>query len=233
MNKFNLDISVINDNINCLNDLVSNADNMQQLEALGLAIKAAFDNNSKMYFTGIGKPGYVAEKQAASLKSIMIDAQFVDATLAGHGDLGPIPIDKPSMLIALSKSGCSSELYKLFACLKQMRPMCQVVLICMSNNEQFKTVRKCNDIDIPIRFMLNPRELDGYGIVPTTSNSLFEVILSTAISSAAEASFGLINICRRLKQSHPSGTLYNKVTKLLTAIDNHVTDLAGSFDKQD
>lgn len=219
MSKPILDTSVITDNINCLNALISNEANLEQLSALSHAIKAAFETNAKLYFTGIGKPGYVAEKQAATLKSIMVDAQFVDATLAGHGDLGSIPTDMPSLLIALSKSGCSSELYKLFAAIKQMRPLCIIVLVCMSNDEQYKTVSACNDIDIPVRLQLDPKELDGYGIVPTTSNSLFEVILSTAISSAAKASFGFINVCERLKNSHPSGTLYNKVTKLLESLN--------------
>ena len=218
--ELKLDASVIVDGISCLNELINNQDNARQLYALAAALKPVFNGDWPLYLTGIGKPGYVAQKQAASLKSIRIDAQFIDATLAGHGDLGPVPMHNGSMLIALSKSGCSSELYGLFKVLKQMRPACQIVLICMSNDKQFETVSACPDIDFAVRFQVDPKELDGFGIVPTTSNLLFEAILSTAFANAIKDTLGFRGMCKRLQESHPSGTLYNKVTALLENFDN-------------
>lgn len=216
---FKLDLFVLEDTINCLNDIINNPKNIKQLDNLFFILKPFFIEDFPIYLTGIGKPGYVAQKQAASLKSIRINAQFIDAILAGHGDIGPIPIDNESILIALSKSGCSTELYNLFEILKQKRPNCKVVLICMSNSKQLKTVGKCEDIDFIAHFSVEPKELDGYGIIPSTSNVLFEVILSTVFSNVIKNTFGFRDMCRRLQCSHPSGSLFDKVTVLLEKFD--------------
>lgn len=214
-----LNVDAIADVMNCCKELTQ-AENAKQIYIIGDMLSQAIVKNIPIYLTGIGKPGYVAQKFAASLKSIKVDAEFIDATLAGHGDLGPIPTDNASLLIALSKSGCSKELYGLFEVLGKIRPKCTVMLICMSNDAQFETVKACKAIHVPCRFKLDPKEMDGYGIVPSTSNAIFEVILDTALSNAfMNNGLELKHMCERLQQCHPSGTLYNKVTKLLAELN--------------
>lgn len=209
----------IHDCINSLNIMLNDNDSMSNIKELSSLIQKAIIENQTIYITGIGKPGYVAQKNAATLKSIMVDGQFIDACLAGHGDLGPISLDKPSLLIAMSKSGCSSELYVLFKYMKELRPKCKIVLICMSNEMQMNKVKSCKDIDFICHINVNPEELDGYGIVPATSNVLFEVVMSTAISEAFNTKeLGMIDMCQRLQKSHPSGTLQTKVTNLLNTL---------------
>lgn len=216
MQNRNMMFNMIDDTISCLTKLRQSDVSLACIEELSKDIRKIILSNGKIYLTGIGKPGYIAQKQAATLKSIMVDGEYIDATLAGHGDLGPVPIDKPSLLIAMSKSGCSSELYRLFEVIKQLRPKCKVVMICMSNDIQMNTVSSCINIDSICRIMIDPKELDGYGIVPTTSNVMFECIMSMAISNAFDCvSLGMKNMCERLQMSHPSGTLYNKVSRLL------------------
>lgn len=208
--------SFIIDCLNSLNKIRNDEESMGNINALSEMIKQSILNNETIYLTGIGKPGYVAQKNAATLKSIMVDGQFIDACLAGHGDLGPVSMDKPSLLIAMSKSGCSSELYVLFKYMKQLRPSCKIVMICMSNEIQLRKVKSCDDIDFVCHVNIDPGELDGYGIVPATSNVIFEVIMSMAISNAFNSKeLGMIDMCKRLQKSHPSGTLQIKVTNLL------------------
>lgn len=212
---------VLDDAIKSLNKIKESKTSIKNINKLGSLFQDYIINDYDIYLTGIGKPGYVAQKCAATLKSIMVSAQFIDATLAGHGDLGSISIKNPSLLIAISKSGCSSELYKLFKVIKQLRPKCKVVIVCMSNDMQIMQVKSCTDIDYICRVKVDPGELDGYGIVPATSNMLFECILDMAISSAFDSKeLGMIDMCKRLQISHPSGTLYNKVTNLLNNIEN-------------
>ena len=167
-----------------LNTMRNDVRSMKNINILSDMIKEAILDNQTIYITGIGKPGYIAQKNAATLKSIMVDGQFIDACLAGHGDLGPISVDKPSLLIAMSKSGCSNELYVLFKYMKQLRPKCKVVMICMSNEMQLNKVRSCKDIDFICHIKTDPGELDGFGIVPATLNIIFEAVMSTAISGA-------------------------------------------------
>ena len=216
-----INLNFITDCIDSLNIMKNDDVSIKNINILSDIIKEAILNNQTIYITGIGKPGYIAQKNAATLKSIMIDGQFIDACLAGHGDLGPISVDKPSLLIAMSKSGCSNELYVLFKYMKQLRPKCKIVIICMSNEIQLNKVRACKDIDFICHIEADPKELDGYGIVPSTSNIIFETIMSTAISSAFNSEeLGMINMCERLQKSHPSGTLQSKVTNLLNTLRN-------------
>ena len=216
-----INLNFITDCIDSLNIMKNDDVSIKNINILSDMIKEAILNNQTIYITGIGKPGYIAQKNAATLKSIMIDGQFIDACLAGHGDLGPISVDKPSLLIAMSKSGCSNELYVLFKYMKQLRPKCKIIMICMSNEIQLNKVRACKDIDFICHIEADPKELDGYGIVPSTSNIIFETIMSTAISSAFNSEeLGMINMCERLQKSHPSGTLQSKVTNLLNTLRN-------------
>lgn len=216
-----INLNFITDCIDSLNIMKNDNVSIKNINILSDMIKEAILDNQTIYITGIGKPGYIAQKNAATLKSIMIDGQFIDACLAGHGDLGPISVDKPSLLIAMSKSGCSNELYVLFKYMKQLRPKCKIVMICMSNEIQLNKVRACKDIDFICHIEADPKELDGYGIVPSTSNIIFETIMSTAISSAFNSEeLGMINMCERLQKSHPSGTLQSKVTNLLNTLRN-------------
>ena len=216
-----INLNFITDCIDSLNIMKNDDVSIKNINILSDMIKEAILDNQTIYITGIGKPGYIAQKNAATLKSIMIDGQFIDACLAGHGDLGPISVDKPSLLIAMSKSGCSNELYVLFKYMKQLRPKCKIVMICMSNEIQLNKVRACKDIDFICHIEADPKELDGYGIVPSTSNIIFETIMSTAISSAFNSEeLGMINMCERLQKSHPSGTLQSKVTNLLNTLRN-------------
>ena len=216
-----INLNFITDCIDSLNIMKNDDISIKNINILSDMIKEAILDNQTIYITGIGKPGYIAQKNAATLKSIMIDGQFIDACLAGHGDLGPISVDKPSLLIAMSKSGCSNELYVLFKYMKQLRPKCKIVMICMSNEIQLNKVRACKDIDFICHIEADPKELDGYGIVPSTSNIIFETIMSTAISSAFNSEeLGMTNMCERLQKSHPSGTLQSKVTNLLNTLRN-------------
>ena len=216
-----INFDFINDCLASLNSMRNDVGSMKNISILSDMIKEAILGNQTIYITGIGKPGYIAQKNAATLKSIMVDGQFIDACLAGHGDLGPISVDNPSLLIAMSKSGCSNELYVLFKYMKQLRPKCKVVMICMSNEMQLNKVRSCKDIDFICHIKIDPGELDGFGIVPATSNIIFEAVMSTAISGAFKSKeLGIVNMCERLQKSHPSGTLQSKVTNLLNTLRN-------------
>lgn len=216
----------------CIKSILENQDAINNMYILANQfIAPVVKQDLHIYFTGIGKPGYVAMKQAASLKSIMVNAEFIDATLAGHGDLGSVPMNEPSVLIALSKSGCSKELYGLFDVLKQMRPKCSIVMLCMSNEAQLETVKSCKSIDFICHIPCEPKELDGFGIVPATSNALFEIILANAISNACFNAIGMKAVCERLQMSHPSGTLYNKVTALLETMRKQNAGKPGLVDE--
>ncbi len=65
----------------------------------------------RVIVTGMGKPGHIGKKIAASLASTGTPAFFVHPGEASHGDLGMIT--KNDMVLALSNSGESKELFDI------------------------------------------------------------------------------------------------------------------------
>lgn len=170
----------------------------------------------KILVTGIGKPGYVAQKCAATLKSIRVNAEYLDAITAGHGDLGSISATESSLLIMLSKSGKSTELLTLCKNVNVCCPCTSIVLLTLSGDVDGLKQMYADVHDFSIVSLNNhPGELDGFGIIPSTSNALFETVLSAAIAGAMHTIGDATDWLARLKASHPSGTLQNKVTALL------------------
>ena len=61
-----------------------------------------FDCKGKVFLTGVGKSGHIANKISATLSSTGTPSFFIHPAEALHGDLGMI--QKSDLLIALSKS---------------------------------------------------------------------------------------------------------------------------------
>lgn len=178
----------------------------------------------RTYFTGIGKCSYIAMKHAASLKSIQCDAEYLDATTAMHGDLGTIPDNDTTTLIAISKSGLSSELYILFDSLLKLKPNIKVYLLCLSTDAQLREIATrlsavstlSSYVNI-VRLKVETQEVDKHGIIPTISNTIFDVALSAVLAPYS----GMPELLQRLKAAHPGGTLQNKVTNILNNLSNY------------
>lgn len=175
-----------------------------------------------IFFTGVGKPGFVAMKQAATLQSLNLRSHYLHPMNGNHGDIGMIPAEEPSLLIILSKSGSSSELEVLCDNVKKLRPNCTTCLVSMSyfdnDLDAYRFIdSKSKQFDKVINFNIQSGELDGYGIVPTVSNAIFELALSAAIIDAMSETDNASDkaLLSNLLTSHPSGTLHAKVTKLL------------------
>lgn len=68
--------------------------------------------------TGIGKPGFIAQKFSATLASTGIPSFFVHPAEAAHGDLGRIV--RGDVVVALSNSGATEELVRLLVPLRRL-----------------------------------------------------------------------------------------------------------------
>ena len=79
--------------------------------------QAIFECKGKVFLTGVGKSGHIANKISATLSSTGTPSFFIHPAEALHGDLGMI--QKSDLLIALSKSGESKEITDLLPALKQ------------------------------------------------------------------------------------------------------------------
>ena len=73
-------------------------------------------------FTGVGKSGLAAEQLAMMMTSIGTKAFYLSPLNALHGDIGMI--SSPDLVVMLSKSGNTEELYQLALLLKTQAQQC-------------------------------------------------------------------------------------------------------------
>ncbi|MBK9516250.1 MAG: KpsF/GutQ family sugar-phosphate isomerase [Anaeromyxobacter sp.] len=72
----------------------------------------------RVVVTGMGKPGFVAQKISATLASTGTSSYFIHPAEAAHGDLGRVSRD--DVVIALSNSGETEEILRLLPALKKI-----------------------------------------------------------------------------------------------------------------
>ena len=70
----------------------------------------------KVFLTGVGKSGHIANKISATFSSTGTSSFFIHPAEALHGDMGMI--EKNDCLIVLSKSGESKEITDLIQAIK-------------------------------------------------------------------------------------------------------------------
>lgn len=154
--------------------------------------------NGKVVMTGIGKPGHIATKIAATFASLGIPAFFMHPSEAMHGDLGMV--QKQDIVMLMSYSGESEEVTRLLPVLHEIG--CPTVAI--TGKPKSTLARNCD-----YRFIFPEFEEACYmHLAPTSSTTALLVLgdaLALSVSRARNytaADFGL---------NHPAGALGKKL----------------------
>ena len=136
------------------------------------AVDLIMNCKGKVIFSGVGKNSFICKKAAATFSSVGIPSFFVDPTGVSHGDAGQI--EKKDILVVISNSGNTSELYNLLKYANRFR----IKIIGIASNPKSMLL---NASDIKI---LYPRlkEADPNNIVPTTTTS-FVLLLCDCIAT--------------------------------------------------
>ena len=136
------------------------------------AVDLIMNCKGKVIFSGVGKNSFICKKAAATFSSVGIPSFFVDPTGVSHGDAGQL--EKKDLLIVISNSGNTSELYNLLKFANRFR----IKIIGIASNPK-SMLLKASDIKI-----LYPKlkEADPNNIVPTTSTS-FVMLLCDCIAT--------------------------------------------------
>jgi arabinose-5-phosphate isomerase len=139
------------------------------LAMLEKRIDAEFDNvvnamykvKGRIIVTGMGKPGFIAQKISATLSSTGTPSLYLHPAEALHGDIGRVT--KDDMVLALSNSGETEEIIKFLPILKKIGAR----LIAMTGRTK-STLAKFSDnvIDVSVG-----REACPLGLAPTTSTT--------------------------------------------------------------
>lgn len=158
----------------------------------------------RVIVTGMGKPGHIGKKIAASLASTGTPAFFVHPAEASHGDLGMIT--KNDLVLALSNSGESKELFDIVNYCKRF----SIPLVAVTSIPE-STLGKAADYILQIPNKQEAPEACPFNMAPTTS-----MIATLAMGDALTVA--LMNMRGFTKElyhdRHPGGKLGNVLIKV-------------------
>lgn len=125
------------------------------------AVNVIYNIKGRVIVTGMGKPGFIAQKISATLSSTGTPSLYLHPAEALHGDLGRVT--KEDLILALSNSGETEEIVKFLPVVKKIGAK----LIAMVGNTE-STLAKNADyiIDVCVK-----REACSLGLAPTTSTT--------------------------------------------------------------
>ncbi len=152
----------------------------------------------KVIITGMGKPGHIAAKLAATFSSLGTPSFRLHPAEAMHGDLGMVSSN--DVVIAISFSGESDEIVKILPNIK----MIGATLVGITGNPN-STLAKASDV---VQVLPRFEEACYLGLAPTSSTTAVLcygdalAVVASGIYGFKDADFG---------KFHPSGSLGKKL----------------------
>lgn len=167
-------------------------------------LNAIVNCNGKLVITGIGKPGHIAKKLAATFSSLGTPSFFLHPAEAQHGDLGMISSE--DLVIAISYSGESDEIIHILQSIK----LIGAKIIGITGNKN-STLAKFSDL---LQVFPQFSEACYLGLAPTSSTTV-ELCYGDALAVVASAVYGFKDV--DFGMFHPAGTIGKK---LLLKVDD-------------
>ncbi|MCM3412433.1 KpsF/GutQ family sugar-phosphate isomerase [Metabacillus litoralis] len=152
----------------------------------------------KVVVTGMGKPGHVSRKIAATLSSLGTSSFFLHPAEAQHGDLGMISSN--DIVIAISYSGESEEITRILPNIN----LIGATIIGIAGNQNSTLVRYCDYSFVFPRFM----EACSMNLAPTSSTTV-EMVLGDALAICLAKIYGFQE--NNYALYHPAGSLGKKL----------------------
>ncbi|KAL7252521.1 hypothetical protein ACSBR1_007143 [Camellia fascicularis] len=152
------------------------------------------NSHGTIFFSGVGKSGFVARKTSQTLVSLGIRSGFLSPVDALHGDIGILA--DSDVLVMFSKSGNTDELLRLVPCAKAKG----AYLISVTSTESNCLMGLCDlNVYLPLE-----RELCPFDLAPVTSTAIQMVFGDTV----AIALMGARNLTKdEYATNHPAGRI--------------------------
>ncbi|HET8732823.1 MAG TPA: KpsF/GutQ family sugar-phosphate isomerase, partial [Anaeromyxobacteraceae bacterium] len=155
----------------------------------------------QVVLTGIGKPGFVAQKISATLASTGTHSIYLHPAEAAHGDLGRL--SRTDVVIALSNSGESEEILRLLPAVKRIGA--RIVAV---TRDRENPLARAADLVLAIG---DVEEACPMGLAPTTSTAaLLAVGDALAMAVLENRPFGR----EEYALYHPGGKLGRHLMKV-------------------
>ena len=152
----------------------------------------------KVILTGMGKPGHIAEKLAATFSSLGTPSFYLHPAEAMHGDLGMV--SKNDVVIAISYSGESSEIIEILPAIR----LIGAKLIAITGNRN-STLAKASDL---VQELPEFEEACHLGLAPTSSTTV-ELVYGDALAVVASEMYDFKDV--DFGKLHPAGALGKKL----------------------
>ncbi|WHY90985.1 KpsF/GutQ family sugar-phosphate isomerase [Neobacillus cucumis] len=152
----------------------------------------------KVIVTGMGKPGHVSRKIAATMSSLGTSSFFLHPAEALHGDLGMISAN--DIVIAISYSGESEEITRILPNIK----LIGATLIGISGNQNSSLIKYSDYSFVFPKF----KEACSMNLAPTSSTTV-EMVLGDALAVCLSKIYGFQE--RNYAMYHPAGSLGKKL----------------------
>ncbi|MCD8376683.1 MAG: KpsF/GutQ family sugar-phosphate isomerase [Oscillospiraceae bacterium] len=152
----------------------------------------------KVVLTGMGKPGHIAEKLAATFASLGTPAFYLHPGEAMHGDLGMV--SENDLVIAISYSGESDEIIRILPNIK----MIGAALVGITANRNSTLARAADVAQVLPEF----DEACYLGLAPTSSTTA-ELCYGDALAVVASGLYGFKDA--DFGRFHPAGSLGKKL----------------------
>lgn len=152
----------------------------------------------KVIVTGMGKPGHIAAKLAATFSSLGTPSFHLHPAEAMHGDLGMISSN--DVVIAISFSGESDEIVRILPNIK----MIGAKLVGLTGNVDSTLAKACDVVQILPKF----EEACHLGLAPTSSTTA-ALCYGDSLAVVASCIYGFTN--DDFGKYHPAGSLGKKL----------------------
>ncbi len=159
------------------------------------------EGSGRVVVTGMGKPGFIAQKLSATFASTGTPSLYLHPAEALHGDLGRLaPGD---LVLALSNSGETDEVVRLLPALKRM----EVPIIALTSDAKSSLARAAA---IVLEIGPNP-EACPLGLAPTTS-TIALLALADALAMTLLHRRGFSR--EQFAELHPGGKLGRRLLRV-------------------
>lgn len=152
----------------------------------------------KVIITGMGKPGHIAAKLAATFSSLGTPSFRLHPAEAMHGDLGMV--SSTDVVIAISFSGESDEIVKILPNIK----MIGATLVGITGNSN-STLAKASDV---VQVLPKFEEACYLGLAPTSSTTAV-LCYGDSLAVVASGIYGFKDV--DFGKFHPAGALGKKL----------------------
>lgn len=191
-------------------------------EKFGQIAKTLINCKGKVIFTGMGKPGHIAKKLAATFASLGTSSFCLHPAEALHGDLGMV--SKDDVVVAISFSGESEEIVRILPNIKKI----QATLIGISGNPNSTLIKESD-----IAYVLPPIEEACYMKLAPTSSTTAVLVLGDALAVVCAKQKAFTK--KDFALFHPAGalgkSLITRVGDLMsTGKHNSVVNINSSFE---